>query len=191
MNKRCKIYQAMENKLLIQRMTRNAVMLALLCVVGMFSIPLGDNIKVSLQLLMVFIIGLTSVSFLDTLVITSLYLLIGLFAPVYAGFSAGVSPTFGFVISFVVLSFPLHFLNKLKIKNQYLRMAIACLVSLIVCYAIGSLFLALYLKLDIQKALLISVVPYIPFDLVKIVLAVLVVTLLPKRNQSGHEVENS
>ena len=98
----------------IKRLTRNAIMLALMCIVGMFSIPLGTNIKVSLQLLMVFIIGLTSASFIDTLIITSLYLVIGLFVPVYAGFSASVSPTFGFVISFVVLSFPLYLLNKLS-----------------------------------------------------------------------------
>ena len=142
----------------IKRITRNAIMLALMCIVGMFSIPLGTNIKVSLQLLMVFIIGLTSVSFIDTLIVTSLYLLIGLVAPVYAGFSAGVTPTFGFVISFVVLSFPLYFLNKLPIKNQFIRMSIACLVSLIICYAIGSVFLMLYLKLSIEKALLISLV---------------------------------
>ena len=168
----------------IQRMTRNAIMLALLCIVGMFSLPLGPNIKVSLQLLMVFIIGLTSVSFIDTLIITSLYLVIGLFIPVYAGFSANVSPTFGFVISFVVLSFPLHFLNKLPIKNQFIRMGIACFVSLIACYAIGATFLMFYLKLSIEKALLISVVPYIPFDIAKIVIAVLVASLLPKkRNQ--------
>lgn len=164
----------------IKRMTRNAIMLALLCIIGMFSIPLGTNIKVSLQLLMVFIIGLTSTSFIDTLIITSLYLIIGLFVPVYAGFSAGISPTFGFVISFVVLSFPLYFLNKLPIKNQFLRMAIACLVSLIVCYLIGSIFLMLYLNLSIEKALLISVVPYIPFDIAKIVIAILVASLLPK-----------
>ena len=164
----------------IKRMTRNAIMLAMLCIVGMFSLPLGANIKVSLQLLMVFIIGLTSVSFIDTLIITSLYLLIGLFIPVYAGFSAGVSPTFGFVISFVVLSLPLHFLNKLPIKNQFIRMGIACLVSLLVCYIIGSVFLMLYLKLSLEKALLISVVPYIPFDIAKIVIAVLVVSILPK-----------
>ena len=165
----------------IKRITRNAIMLALMCIVGMFSIPLGTNIKVSLQLLMVFIIGLTSVSFIDTLIITSLYLVIGLFIPVYAGFSAGVTPTFGFVISFVVLSFPLYFLNKLPIKNQFIRMSVACLVSLIICYAIGSVFLMLYLKLSIEKALLISVVPYIPFDIAKIVIAVLVVSLLPKK----------
>ena len=174
----------MNKKAQIKRMTRNAVMLALLCVIGMFSLPLGDNIKVSLQLLMVFIIGLTSVSFIDSLIITSLYLVIGLFIPVYAGFSASISPTFGFVISFVVISPILYFLNKLKIKNQFIRMSLACVASLIIVYSIGTLFLALYLKLNIEKALLIAVVPHLPFDIAKIVIAVLVVSLLPKRLSS-------
>ena len=174
----------MEKTNKIKRMTRNAIRLAMLCVVGMFSLPLGDNIKVSLQLLMVFIIGLTSLSFVDTLIVTSLYLLIGLFVPVYAGFSLGISPTFGYVISFVVISFPLYFLNKLKIKNAILRMSLTCFVSLLICYVIGTLFLALYLNLNIEKALLISVVPYLPFDIAKIVIAVLVVSILSKRKIS-------
>ena len=174
----------MDKRKQIIRMARNAVMLALLCVIGMFSLPLGDNIKVSLQLLMVFIIGLTSVSVIDAIIVTGLYLVIGLLIPVYAGFTAGVTPTFGFVISFVVLVVPLYFLNKLPIKNQFLRMAIACVVGLLACYVIGTTFLALYLKLDIQKALLIAVVPYIPFDIAKIIIAVLVVSLLPKRSFS-------
>jgi len=173
----------MNNKVLsVKRMTRNAIYLAILCIIGMFSLPLGDNIKVSLQLLVVFIIGLSVESFADSIIITSLYLLLGMFLPIYAGFNAGISPTFGYVISFVVICVPLYFLNKLKIKNQFIRMGIACFVSLIVCYAIGTLFLALYLNLSIEKALLISVVPYIPFDIAKIVIAVLVVSLLPKKN---------
>ena len=170
----------MKNTNTIRRLTRNAIMLAMLCVIGMFSIPLGDNIKVSLQLLMVFIIGLTVTTFYDGIIITGLYLLLGLFAPIYAGFNIGVTPTFGFVISFVVIAPILYFLNKLPIKNQFVRMSIACIISLIICYIIGSLFLALYLHLDIQKALLISVVPYVPFDIAKIVIAVLVVSILKK-----------
>ena len=156
----------MDKRKQIIRISRNAVMLALLCVIGMFSLPLGDNIKVSLQLLMVFIIGLTSVSVIDAVIVTGLYLAIGLLIPV------------------VVLVIPLYFLNKLPIKNQFIRMAIACVVGLLVCYAIGTTFLALYLKLNIQKALLIAVVPYIPFDIAKIIIAVLVVSLLPKRSSS-------
>ena len=171
----------MDRSAYIKRITRNAIMLALLCVVGMFAIPLGDNIKVSLQLLMVFIIGLTAYSFIDTLIVTSLYLALGLFMPIYAGFNAGISPTFGFVISFVVISLPLYFLNKLKIKNQFIRMGLACLVSLIICYAIGSVFMMLYLNIAIEKALLIAVVPYLPFDIAKIIIAILVVSLLPKQ----------
>ena len=172
----------MDNKVTsIKRITKNAIYLAMLCVIGMFAIPLGDNIKVSLQLLMVFIIGLTASSFIDSLIVTSLYLLLGLFAPIYAGFNAGISPTFGYVISFVVITIPLYFLNKLKIKNQFIRMGLACFVSLLICYVIGTIFLMLYLNLSIEKALLISVVPYIPFDLAKIVIAVLVVSLLPKK----------
>ena len=169
------------NKNIIRRITKNAVMLALLCVIGMFALPLGDNIKVSLQLLMVFIIGLTASSVVDGLIVTGLYLLLGLFMPIYAGFSASITPTFGFVISFVVITIPLYFLNKLKINNQFIRMGIACTVSLIICYIIGTLFLMLYLNLSIEKALLLAVVPYLPFDIAKIVIAVLVVSLLPKK----------
>ena len=165
----------------VQRLTKNAILLALMCVIGMFSLPLGDNIKVSLQLLMVFIIGLTASSFIDSVIVTGLYLLLGLFLPIYAGFNAGISPTFGFVISFPIICVPLYFLNKLKIKNQFIRMSIACIVALIICYFIGTLFLKFYLNISIEKALLIAVVPYIPFDIAKIVIAELVVSLLPKK----------
>jgi biotin transport system substrate-specific component len=165
----------------VQRLTKNAILLALMCVIGMFSLPLGDNIKVSLQLLIVFIIGLTASSFIDSVIVTGLYLLLGLFLPIYAGFNAGISPTFGFVISFPIICVPLYFLNKLKIKNQFIRMSIACLVGLIICYTIGTLFLKFYLNIGVEKALLIAVVPYIPFDIAKIVIAELVVSLLPKK----------
>ena len=171
----------MEKNALIRRISKNAIYLALLCIIGMFALPLGDNIKVSLQLLMVFIIGLTVSSFVDGLIITGLYVLLGLFLPIYAGFRSGITPTFGFVISFPVIIIPLYFLNKLKIKNQFIRMGIACAVALLLCYAIGAIFMMIYLNIDIEKALLLAVVPYIPFDIVKIIISVLVVSLLPKK----------
>ena len=169
------------NKIIVRRISKNAIMLALLCIIGMFALPLGDNIKVSLQLLMVFIIGLTASTVFDGLIVTGLYVALGLFMPIYAGFNAGITPTFGFVVSFPVIIVPLYFLNKLKIKNQFIRMGLACLVALILCYAISWLFLSLYTGLSMEKALLIAVVPYIPFDIAKIIIATLVVSLLPKK----------
>lgn len=162
----------------IRRICLNAIMLALFCIVGMFSIPLGDNIKVSLQLLIVFIICLTMESVIDCLIITSLYLLLGLFLPFYAGFSVGITPTFGYVISFVVISPIVFFLNKIPKLYAPVRMFIACLVGLLVCYAIGTLFMMLYLKWSLVTTLAVSVLPYIPFDIAKIVIAILVVLVL-------------
>ena len=57
----------------VRRITKDAVMLALLCLVGMFSVPLGANIKVSLQLLIVFLICLTADTFYDPMIITGFF----------------------------------------------------------------------------------------------------------------------
>ena len=165
---------------LIQRITRNAFLLALLCVVGMFSIPLGDNIKVSLQLWVVFLICFLADGFLDCIIITGCYLLLGLFLPIYAGFSFGISPTFGFVISFVVASPLIHLLNRHLPLPKIAKMAIACLLGLVVVYAIGSLFMCLYLEWSYLSTLLVAVVPYLPFDAIKIVLAILSMLALPE-----------
>ena len=166
-------------KITTRRICKNAVLLAMICVIGMFSIPLGANIKVSLQLLMVLIICLTAESFIDPIIITSLYLLLGLFIPIYAGFNAGISPTFGYVISFVVISPIIYFINKMPKVHYVLRMFIACFTGLLVCYLIGTIFMMLYLSMDFTKVLMISVVPYLPFDVIKIVLSVIIVVMLP------------
>ena len=165
----------------VRRICLNAIMLSLFCIVGMFSIPLGDNIKVSLQLLMVFIICLTMESVIDCLIVTSLYLLLGLFLPFYAGFSVGITPTFGYIISFVVISPIVFFINKIPKLFPPVRMFLACFAGLLVCYSIGTLFMMLYLKWNFVTTIAVSVVPYIPFDIAKIILAILVVLILPQR----------
>ena len=156
------------------------MMLALLCVLGMFSFPLGDNIKVSLQLFVVFLIALTAKSFVDAIAVTGCYLLLGLFLPIYAGFTVGVSPTFGYVIAFVVICPIIYFMNKIPKIHPLPRMAIACVTGLLVCYLIGTVFMMAYLlRWDLGKMLLITVVPYLPFDAAKVAIAVLIVWLLP------------
>lgn len=162
------------------RIARNGLLLALLCVVGMFSIPLGENIKVSLQFLMVMIVVLLSYSVWDALIVTGAYLLLGLFLPIYAGFTAGVSPTFGYVIAFVVVTPILFYMNRIPKVHPLLRMVLACVTSLLIVYLIGTLFMMAYLsRWDLGPMLLITVVPYLPFDAVKIFLAVTTVWLLP------------
>lgn len=165
----------------IQRITKDGILLALLCVTGMLSIPLGENIKVSLQLLTLFIIFGISDSLIDKIIIPSLYLLIGLLLPIYAGLISGVSPTFGFVIGFVVCAVPFHFIYKYLKIHELIKYVIACLVSLIVVYIIGTLFMMVYLNMNLPQTLLIAVVPYLGFDAAKIVICTIVIKLLPDK----------
>ena len=171
----------MKNRFTVKRMTIDALMLALMCIIGMFSIPLGANIKISLQLLMVYIICLTLPNVLDCLFIMVLYLLLGLFLPIYAGFNAGISPTFGYVIGFVSISGPISLISKNKKLNEITRLIIASVVGLLILYVVGTIFIMLYLKMTLDKALIVSVLPYIPFDIFKIILAITLYKLLPKR----------
>ena len=173
----------MDNAEVVKRIARDGLMLALLCVLGMFSIPFGENVKVSIQLLVVFLICLTAHSFYEPIIITGCYLLLGLFLPIYAGFTAGITPTFGFVISFVVASPAIYFMNKIPI-HRLIRMPLACLVGLLLVYAIGSIYFMFYVGVEFPVALTFTVYPYIPFDLAKIALAVAITVLLPKSIQS-------
>ena len=64
-------------------------------------------------------------------------------------------------------------------------MSISCIVGLIAVYVIGTTFMAIYLNMPLENVILISIVPYLPFDIAKIVIAVLVVSLLPKKYSSN------
>lgn len=164
-----------------RRICKDAILLAVLCVIGMLSLPLGDNIKVSLQFLVVIVICFLSDSLLDSLIITGCYLGLGFLLPIYAGFHMGISPTFGYVIGFVVITIPMYFLMKIRVIPDLVRLAIASLVSLLILYAIGTVFMMLYLNLSLEKTLLVSVLPYIPFDIIKIAVALLIYKMFPKR----------
>lgn len=164
----------------VKRISRDGILLALLCVTGMLSIPLGENIKVSFQLLTLFIIfGITD-KLIDKIIIPALYLLLGLLIPIYAGFQAGITPTFGFVISFVVIGIPFHFIYKYLKINKIVSYCIACLVTLIIVYFVGTLFMMFYLNMNLGQTLLVAVVPYIGFDIAKIILAAIIVKMLPE-----------
>ena len=151
-----------------------ALMAALMCILGPLSIPIGP-IPVSLTLFAVFlspfVIGRWKAS-----LATLIYLLIGLVGvPVFSGFQGGpgklFGPTGGFLISFV----PAAFIAGLFIDRYtgYKQM-LGCLPGLLVSYAIGTLWLSFQAKMSITAALSAAVLPFIIWDLIKIVLATLV-----------------
>lgn len=176
-------------KINTRRITYWAIMLALFCVLGMFSIQFGDTIKVSIQLFIVFLIGMLSPGILDSFIISTCYLLLGLFLPIYAGFSSGITPTFGFVIGFIPGSIILTLIAKIfkekEIKKMIFGLLIGCIASTIIVYVCGATFMYFYFQglgkeKDVLTIIGICITPYIPFDIIKIILSISVYLALYK-----------
>ena len=164
----------------------DAMLLALLIICSQLSINTGI-VKFTLQLLCVFIIGNTR-SLKHSMIIIASYIILGLIGlPVFASFQGGLayiySPTFGFIYGFIILLIIQNILNYLFtkcIKNKYLSYSISSLIGLFVLYGCGLLHGYLILNIykgasySFNKLLSLFIVPYLPWDLLKLILATII-----------------
>ena len=108
--------------------------------------------------------------------------------PVFAGFSGGIGvlagTTGGYIIGFLFSALVMWAMEKLPGKKSVMQI-VSMIAGLIVCYAFGTAWLAVEAHLTFYQALLAGVIPYIPGDLVKIIVVVLVGPIVKKRLQSG------
>ena len=155
-------------------MTSIALMAAVICVVGPFTLPIGP-VPITLAplaiLLSVYILG-TKKGTIALLI----YLLIGAVGvPVFSGFTGGIGelagPTGGYLIGYIFFAliagwFIHRFYDKVVI--QFLGMVLA----LAVLYAFGTAWLAYSAGMTFGAALAVGVLPFIVFDLIKIVIAI-------------------
>lgn len=111
------------------------------------------------------------------------YILLGAIGlPVFSGFKGGAGilfgPTGGYILGFI-LSALLYWAGT-KLLGEKLLVRIALLISgLLVCYAFGTLWFVYGYSMgestiSIKKAAEICVYPFVPFDLLKMVLAFII-----------------
>jgi len=155
-------------------MTSIALMAAVICVVGPFTLPIGP-VPITLAplaiLLSVYILG-TKKGTIALLI----YLLIGAVGvPVFSGFTGGIGklagPTGGYLVGYIIFAliagwFIHRFYDKVVI--QFLGMVLA----LAVLYAFGTAWLAYSAGMTFGAALAVGVLPFIVFDLIKIVITI-------------------
>ena len=103
------------------------------------------------------------------------YLLLGIIGvPVFSGFNFGISviigPTGGFLLGFI-FTILISVIGKKLAKNQI----VLFFIGLVACYIFGTIwYVFIYLKEDftfIINAIKISILPFVLFDIVKIILA--------------------
>ena len=148
-------------------------MTAVTCILAPISIPIGP-VSFTLGYFAIFLTVYVLGWKLGTLSCAA-YLLLGLVGmPVFSGFAGGLGrlagPTGGFLIGYL----PMALLAGLAVdhsKNrvvQFLGMALGGAV----CYAFGTAWFCVQAQADLQKALAVCVLPFIPWDILKAVLAI-------------------
>lgn len=151
------------------------VMTAVTCILAPLSLPIGP-VPISLTNLAIYfalyVLGAKfgCVSYL-------VYLLIGFIGvPVFSGFTSGpgklLGPTGGYLIGFI----PMAVIAGILI-DKFFSSRIICLLGMIggtiVAYAFGTAWLAYQAHLDWKAALMAGVIPFIPGDLAKMILAMI------------------
>ncbi|MCR4649445.1 MAG: biotin transporter BioY [Lachnospiraceae bacterium] len=158
--------------------TRVALATAVICVLGPLALPLPISpVPISLGILGVFFSVYVN-GWLWGSLSCILYLLIGLVGvPVFSGFSGGagklLGPTGGYMIGYILLALIAGFFIE-KFEKQIPLHIVGMVLGTAACYLLGTIWLAISTKMNFQAALLAGVIPFIPADIVKMVIAILV-----------------
>ena len=171
------------NKLSISTMVVIGVMTAITCILAPLSIPIGP-VPISLTNLVIYF-TLYVLGMKKGTCSYCIYLLIGLIGvPVFSGFSSGPAklfgPTGGYLIGFILMALIAGIFIDRFIEKWYLCL-VGMILGTVVCYVLGTLWLAYQMSLNMKAALWAGVIPFIPGDLIKMLLAMLIGPQLRKR----------
>nr|WP_027870394.1 biotin transporter BioY [[Eubacterium] cellulosolvens] len=153
-----------------------AVMTAVMCIFGPMSVPIGP-VPISLTVFTVFLSVCILGAWKGTLAYI-VYLLIGLTGiPVLSNYTGGpeklFGPTGGYLIGFIPMALISGFFIDRFRKIIGLQVT-GMLLGLAVCYAFGTAWLAVMAGMTFSAALKAGVLPFVPFDLIKIAVSVVI-----------------
>ncbi|UJF16400.1 biotin transporter BioY [Jeotgalibaca sp. MA1X17-3] len=167
-------------KISVQDTTRISLMAALSFVGGMIAIPVGP-VPVTLQTLFVLLSGFilsVPAAFLSQLLHLLLVLLV-------KGFQTTMSPSFGFLIGFILSATLIAWLRENKKMENLSLLAI---IGTVVIYLVGTPYMAFILNvvleshLSLLQILMSGVILFLPGDIIKGIIAVMTVkSLVGKR----------
>ena len=175
-------------KLSISEMTVCGIFTALLCVLAPMTIPIGP-VPISLTNFVLYISIIVLGTKLSTISYI-IYLLIGLVGlPVFSGYVGGpskfVGPTGGYLVGFVFLTIIGGIIYE-HFKGQPIITGLGMFLGLVICYAFGTVWFMKLMSTGLAESLTMCVWPFIPLDIVKIVLGVFLGTIIKRSlNKAG------
>ncbi len=168
----------MLKKLRLNDMLTATMFSSLIIILSFLKIPLPFSpVPVTGQTLAVMLTGLV-LSPIQAFIAVGIYILLGLVGlPVFSGGTSGIGvlagPTGGYLIGFLVGAVVISVIR--NNKNTIFRMSIATVIGgIVIIYVFGVLWLSIARGLDIIKAFSLGALPFIPGDIFKSIVAVIV-----------------
>ena len=159
-----------------------ALFAALTAICAQISIPI-QPVPICLSLFAVELCGALLDKKYSVLAIGA-YVLLGLVGvPVFSGFKGGAAALFGttggYIIGYLFCAFIISFVIE-KWGREFWKQAIAMLLGLLVCYLFGTAWFMVLSGRTLAESMSLCVIPFLPGDAVKIVLAVVMSLALYK-----------
>ena len=152
-----------------------ALMSAVIMILSPFSITIPISpVPISLSTLTIYLASYILGSKYAA-ISTMLYVLLGIIGlPVFTGFTGGVAkvlgPTGGYIISYMFLAIIAGSVIEKNYNNKVICF-LGMFLGTIVLYIVGSLWLAFVMSISFRAALFAGVIPFIPGDIVKMIVA--------------------
>ena len=162
----------------VKKMCFIALATAIICVLGPLSINIPVSpVPISLAILGIYLAAYALGAKWGTIACI-LYILIGLIGiPVLAGFTGGpqklFGPTGGYMIGYIAVAFFTGFFID-KFEYRFYMHILGMIIGVVICYAVGTAWLAKVAGMSFTVALAAGVLPFIPMDMVKIAVASIV-----------------
>lgn len=163
-------------------MAVTALMTAVTCILAPMSIPIGP-VPISLTNFAIYL-SLYLLDWKKGTLSYFVYLLIGFAGlPVFSGFTGGIGklagPTGGYIIGFI----PMAIIAGIIIDNfsqRWIQLA-GMIFGTLLCYVLGTVWFCFQSGYTASAALAVCVIPFIPADLCKMVIAMIIGPSIRKR----------
>ena len=148
------------------------VLTALMCVLCPIALPL-NAVPVTLATLVIYLIASTS-DVHTSLISVTIYIVLGCIGlPVFSGFNGGIGhilgPTGGFIVGYIPLTLYVSLFGRGKLMR-----AIGICIGTLMLYIIGCFGYCIYTNDNFVTAVSLCVLPFLPGDVIKIILTLLI-----------------
>ncbi len=164
-------------------MAYTALMAAVISVLAPIAIELSGGVPVSLATLVVMLAGGLLGSRYGTLAVL-IYILLGMIGmPVFAGYSSGAHIVFGMTGGYILGYLPLAYITGWFAEHygtNIQSIVSGTLLGNLVLYILGTLWFMFVTKMGLTASLAACVIPFLPGDLIKIVVLCILVPRLSR-----------